>query len=114
MTSFEDNIKQWVSIDNELKKINEKAKILRDQKNNLSQSITNYATNNKLLTSLIQISDGKLKFGNNKLQEPLTFKYLEKCLLELYQDQEKVNKILSYIKQNRESKSVSEIKRFYN
>ena len=114
MTSFEDNIKQWVSIDNELKNINQKAKILRDQKNNLSQSITNYATNHKLLTSVIQISDGKLKFGNNKLQEPLTFKYLEKCLFDLYQDNEKVNSILNYIKQNRESKNISEIKRFNN
>lgn len=114
MSFFETNIKQWVSIDNELKKINERTKQLREQKQTLMETITNYASDNKLLTSTIQISDGKLKFGNNKVQEPLTYKYLEKCLNELYDDTDKVNTILSYIKQNRGSKNISDIKRFYN
>ena len=42
--SFEGQIQQWVSIDNQLKGLNEKVKELRDKKNVLSENITKYAS----------------------------------------------------------------------
>jgi len=81
--SFENKIQQWVSIDNQLKILNEKMKLLRESKNELSEDITNYASKNNLSNSTIQISDGKIKFANTRVAEPLTFKYLERSLAEI-------------------------------
>ena len=112
--SFEGQIKQWVSIDNELKSLNEKAKTLREKKGELSETLTNYASTNNLLSKTIQISDGKLKFTNTKVPEPLTFKYLEKALGEVIKNESQVKLIIEHLKQKRSTKVVSDIKRFSN
>ena len=65
--SFEGQIQQWVSIDNQLKQLNDKTKDLREKRNVLEQNITTYATNNNLSNSTVQISDGRLKFTNTKI-----------------------------------------------
>jgi hypothetical protein len=112
--SFEGQIQQWVSIDNQLKQLNEKTKDLREKRNVLEQNITTYATNNNLSNSTVQISDGRLKFTNTKIPEPLTFKYLEKTLGEVIKNDSQVKLIMEHIKQKRNVKVVPEIKRFSN
>ena len=112
--SFEGQIQQWVSIDNQLKQLNDKTKDLREKRNVLEQNITTYATNNNLSNSTVQISDGRLKFTNTKIPEPLTFKYLEKTLGEVIKNESQVKLIMEHIKQKRNIKVVPEIKRFSN
>ena len=112
--SFENQIQQWVSLDNQLKQINEKVKELRDSRNNLEQNITNYASQNNLSNATIQINGGKLKFTNTKIPEPLTFKYLEKTLGEVIKNESQVKLIMEHLKQKRTIKNVPEIKRFSN
>ena len=112
--SFEGQIQQWVSIDNQLKQFNEKSKELREKRNVLEQNITTYANNNNLYNATVQISDGKLKFANAKIPEPLTFKYLEKTLGEVIKNESQVKLIMEHIKQKRNIKVVPEIKRFSN
>jgi len=112
--SFEGQIQQWVSIDNQLKQLNEKTKDLREKRNVLEQNITTYASNNNLSNSTVQISDGRLKFANTKIPEPLTFKYLEKTLGEVIKNESQVKLIMEHIKQKRNIKVVPEIKRFSN
>jgi hypothetical protein len=110
--SFENQIQQWVQIDNELKQLNEKSKLLREKRNTLENNITNYAFSNNLSNATVQISDGKLKFVTTKVQEPLTFKYLEKTLGEIIKNADHVNLIMEHLKQKRDVKIVPEIKRF--
>ena len=62
----------------------------------------------------IQISDGLLKFQNNKVTSPLTFKFLKQCLSECIENEEKVEQLINYIKEKREVKYVPDIKRLYN
>ena len=112
--SFEQNIQQWVSIDNQLKLYNDKIRDLREKKCDITETIMEHASNNNLLKSVIQLSDGKLKITETKVQEPLTFKYLEKSLGEIIKSEEQVNQIMNYIKKKRETKIVSEIKRYSN
>ena len=112
--SFENQIQQWVSIDNQLKQINEKTKELRERKNNIEQHITNYASTNNLSHTTVQISDGRLKFTNTNIAEPLTFKYVEKTLGEVIKNESQVKIIMEHLKQKRTIKTVPEIKRFYN
>ena len=62
--SFEQQIQQWVTLDNQLKLLNDKAKVLRDNKNKLSENILSHVETQNLHSSTIEISDGKLKFSN--------------------------------------------------
>jgi len=112
--NFENQIQQWVSLDNQIKQINEKTKELRDKRNSLEQNITNYASTNNLSGSVINISDGKLKIGSSIVHEPLTFKYLEKTLGEVIKNENQVKLIMEHIKQKRAVKIIPEIKRFSN
>jgi hypothetical protein len=112
--SFENQIQQWVQIDNQLKQINEKTKELREHRNALEKNITTYASSNNLSNATVQINDGKLKFASSKVPEPLTFKYLEKTLTEIIKNENQVKLIMEHIKQKREIKIVPEIKRFSN
>jgi hypothetical protein len=112
--SFENQIQQWVSIDNQLKNINEKAKELREKRNALEQSITNYASSNNLSNASIKISDGRLKFTNTRVPEPITLKYLEKTLSEVIKNESQAKLIMDHIRQKRNIKIVPEIKRFSN
>ena len=112
--SFENQIQQWVSLDNQLKQLNEKVKELRDKRNHLEENITNYASENNLSNATVKISDGRLKFTNTQVPEPLTFKYLERTLGEVIKNESQVNLIMEHLKQKRIIKVVPEIKRFSN
>jgi Family of unknown function (DUF5760) len=112
--NFENQIQQWVSLDNQLKQINEKTKELREKRNKLEENILQHASTNNLSNSVINISDSRLKFAQTKVQEPITLKYLEKTLSEVIKNESQVKLIMDHIRQRRESKLVPEIKRFYN
>ena len=112
--SFENQIQQWVLLDNQLKQLNEKVKDLRYKRNDLEENITTYASENNLSNATVKISDGKLKFTNTKVQEPITFKYLEKTLAEVIKNESQLKLIMEHLKQKRSVKIVPEIKRFSN
>jgi len=112
MTSFEENIQTWVSLDNQIKLLNEKIRILREKKSDIQDSLIEYAETNQLSRANIQISDGNLRFVQNRVAEPLTFKYLEKSLSGIIRNETQVQQIMDHIKKNREIKIVPELKRF--
>jgi len=108
----EKQIQQWVILDNQYKLVQEKAKELREKKHSLLESIT---TNGGLSTnSVINITDGRIKLVNTHTTTPLTFTYVETCLSEIIKNEEQVKKILDYLKKRRETKTVTELKRYYN
>ncbi len=113
-TGFENQVKQWVQLDNQLRELNERTRELREKRNVLERNITTHASSNNLSNSTIQIGDGKLKFVNTKIPEPLTFKYLEKTLGEIIKNESQVQLIIEHIKQKRTVKVIPEIKRFSN
>lgn len=113
MSDFQESIKAWVTIDNELKIINNKAKELREAKNELQGEIMDYVDTNKLSNATVNISDGQLKFASIKQQSSLTYRHVKDCLLKCIDSEEDVNKIMKYIKQTREVKYVPDIKRSY-
>jgi seryl-tRNA synthetase len=110
--SFENQIQKWVSIDNEIKKLNEKTKLLRETRNQLSEDIISYANEKKITNSTIKISDGKLKFTNTKVTEPLTFKYIENTLAEIIMNESQLKYIIDHLKNKRTSKIIPELKRY--
>ena len=112
--SFEENIKQWILLDNEMKEHYEKIKLLRERKNGVQENIITHVKNNDLDNATVKINDGKLKFVETKSSNPITLKYLQNCLEECIENEEDIEHIMSYIKENRETKQHSEIKRFYD
>ena len=111
--SFEKQIQQWVSLDNQLKIINEKARDLRSQKNDISDNIFQYVETNQLSNATVKISDGKLRFGALKQTNPLTLKHVEACLNDCIPNKDKVEEIMRHIKESRETKEIPDIKRTY-
>ena len=111
---LEKTIQNWVELDNELKKINEKAKDIRTRKNDIEDKLITYVEDNSMNNSVVNITDGKIKFCETKQTSPLTLGFLEKCLSEVIANQSQVKQIVDYIKSKRETKMVPEIKRYYN
>jgi hypothetical protein len=109
--SFENQIQTWVQLDNQLKLLNEKAKEIREKKNSINEQLTDVVKEHSLTNQTIEISDGSLKFVDTKVVAPLTFKYLEQSLNVIIKNESQVKQIIAYLKQNREIKIVSEIKR---
>jgi len=112
--NFEQHIKQWVTVDDQLKLLSDKVKTLREQKHQLSQQINTQVADKHLTNTTVKISDGNLKFVSVKDTQPLTFKHLEVCLGEIIKNEEQVKKIVQYVKSKRDFNYVPEIKRTYN
>ena len=107
-------IKQWVNCDNQLNVLKKESKQLRENRNNLNDEIMSYVHEHNLDNSVIEISDGTLKFQQTNYSSPLTFRFLETCLNECISNEEQVKKIIQYIKCKRSVKTNYEIKRKYN
>ena len=112
--AFEDNIKEWVRLDNDIKGLQEQMKILRDSRNDLTGELITYASNNDLTHKIIEITDGNLKFQTRKDTSPLTFKLIKQCLTDCISNEDQVDKLINYIKEKRAIKYVNELRRNYN
>jgi hypothetical protein len=110
---FIENVKQWVSLDNQLKIVNEKTKLMRERKHILNQEICNYAIRQNINHKYIEISDGTLKFFKRKEYKPITYSFLEKTLSEIIPNKEQVDFILNHIKDKREIAIHDDIRRNY-
>tara|TARA_B100000902_G_C27299007_1_gene911687 strand:- start:836 stop:1180 length:345 start_codon:yes stop_codon:yes gene_type:complete len=111
--SFQENIKQWVLIDNEIKTLTDKVKELRQIRNNKLEPILQHVETNNLSNATVQISDGRLKFTPIRQTTPLTFTFIETCLNQCIGNEEQVKQIITFIKESREVKYIPDIKRTY-
>lgn len=105
---FNKELEEWVNIDNQLKELHIKTLELREKKNRLNVSLFEQVNRNQIQPT-IKTSLGQFKFVNTKVQQALTFKYLEKSLLDVIKNDSQVKKIIEYIKAKREIKTVQEI-----
>jgi aldehyde:ferredoxin oxidoreductase len=108
------NITEWVNIDNKLKYISEKIKPLREKKTELSREITEYYKTNNLESKKININGNSLNLYEKKEYSALTYSYIEKCLGDIITDKKHIDYIISYLKEHREIKTVTDIRRSYS
>ena len=66
METFHENIKRWVSLDNRHNTVKNEIKIIRNEKNDLKNTIYNYVEQNNLEHATIELSDGHLKLHQYK------------------------------------------------
>ena len=113
MEEFQNNIKQWVTIDNNIKTLSENLKDLKAERSQISDNILNFVEQENLNTTTIQINDGALKFTKTKQTSNLTLSYVKECLEKCISNEDDINSIMNVIKTSRESKYSNEIKRSY-
>ena len=112
--SLDAKIKRWVELDNQIKSSADEIRDIRTEKAVINDEILGIVEEKQLDKATVNISDGKLRFVATKHTAPLTLTYIEKCLSELITNGKQVEQIMSYIKKNRETKTIMEIKRVYN
>jgi len=110
--TLEENIKNWVSLDNEIKTINEKLRLLREKRSVSSDSIINYIQEKQLDNATIKISDGRLRFVSVKQQNPLSYKFIDDSLRKCISNADQVDLIMEFIRKERPSTVKTEIKRY--
>lgn len=113
MNSFEENIKQWVYLDNETKILNERLKEIRNKKTAVLNNINYYVETQNLENAVVNISDGQLKFVKSNTPQSLTLGFLEECLFDVFKNEEQTKRVMEYIKSKREIKVNSDIRRIY-
>ena len=111
---FVESVQKWVSIDTQIKAINEKVKKARELKSKLIGNIYQYVEKNGLENTRIEISDGDLKFYEKRDYQPITFGYVEDCLEKLFSDPKEVERIMDYLHENRVIKVTKDIRRNYS
>jgi len=121
-TEFVKNIQKWVAIDTQLHEIHEKTKKLREARKEVAEIIHKHVEENNMQKTVINISDGELKFCEKKEYHALTLTYIEQCLNhylkndlknDLQNNTQQVANIMQCIKSNRPIKTVKDISRNY-
>lgn len=111
--TFSDNIKKWVSIDDEIRELNVQLKNKRLQRSNILESILQYKTDNNLDGKIVKYNNETLKFSKSRQYQSITYDFINSCLNDLIDDKRQVQQIVEYIKEKRSFKNVEDIKRFY-
>ena len=125
--SIQDNVKDWVTVDNRIKSLSEQLKDLRNTKKAYEDNMVTWANSNTaddgsgrpVQRPVIRISDGKLRFVETRQTAPLSLKYVEQRLKILLENStpnasEMVALIMKDLKDHRETKIVQEVKRVYD
>ena len=113
MDVFQENIKNWVTIDNSIKSATEELKQMKTKRSEISDTILDFVETENLNSTTININNGSLKFGTVKQSNSLTLTYVKSCLEQCISNEDDVNSIMDVIKSSREVKVSSEIKRSY-
>jgi hypothetical protein len=100
---FINNVKQWVNLDNQIKIVNDKTKLMRERKMMLNSQICAFANENNISHKHIEITGGVLKFYKRKEYKPLSYGFIENSLHEIIPNREHVEFILKHLKEKRET-----------
>ena len=105
----EKSIIEWVKIDQNIKLLNEQLKNYRKKRKDLAKDLSHTLEN-----KIIKINNDTIKRVETKQTPPLTLSYIESCLSNFIKNEDNVNYIMEYIKENRPYKIEYDIKRFTN
>jgi len=109
--ALEENIKKWISLDDRSKELLNELKSIREKKNETNLAIFNELENKNINNPTIKINNNLLKISKINHFSPLSLKYIESCLNKFIDDKESLKEVINFIKINRPSKSITELKR---
>ena len=109
---MEENIKDYICIDNRIRKISQELKELRKQKIEKNDEIFRIVKERRLGNSVINVTDSQLFFYNRRVVNSVSLKEIKKILDEELEDN-KADYIYHKIRQSRKYKNIDEIKRVF-
>jgi hypothetical protein len=97
-------IKEWRTLDEEIKAIQKEIKVRRNKKKELSDKLIKVMRTNDI--ECFDINNGKLLYTKSKLKETINKSYLMKVINDYFNDDENVEteKVADYILDNRNTK----------
>jgi hypothetical protein len=108
---FVENIKQWVICDNQINNMNDSLRTIRNKRSSLTTNICEYMESNSITQKKIEINNCTLKYCEKKEYTPLTFNYIKDCLTKIIDNDDDIEYIMKYLKENREIKVFSDIRK---
>ena len=108
---FEDYVKKYIEVDNELERLQEKVRTMKEWKRKLNTVIVKHMENQRLTDHTLEVHDGTLRYYERKEYSSMSFTYIERCLRDMISDDEQVRYVIQYLKDKREVKYVPELKR---
>ena len=94
---------EWTKLDKELKAINEKASMIRKQKESINQALIATIKENKLQDNVFSIPSLQMNVicKEQSSYESMSYKFLEEKFTEHFSDSEKATELLNFIKTTR-------------
>ena len=113
MNQYVDKLKKWVVLDKQLRFVNDKTRQIRESRTQLTKELCEFVHQHPHLgNKVIEITDGELRFIEKREYTPLSFSYIKECLDKVIASPADVDRIIQYIKDNREVRITNEIRRF--
>lgn len=112
-TELAEKVRRWTTLDTMLKRIGEKTKEMRAEKQGLTEAICDVMQTNNLQRKKIAIQDGEIRMTEKNEYTALSYGYLEECLGEIIEDESQVEYIIQYLKDHRETKTSYDLRRTY-
>ena len=113
-STFQHNLIHWLELDNKITELNSELKKCRDKRLAKESLITDYISSKNLEDKSITIPsyNSNIKYVESQSYDNLSFKYLNECLTEYFDDTTTdVPNILKFIKNKRLKKSKIVLKR---
>ena len=97
-------IKEWRTLDEEIKAIQKEIKVRRNKKKELSDKLIKVMRTNDI--ECFDINNGKLLYTKSKLKETINKSYLMKVINNYFEDDKNIEteKVADYILENRNTK----------
>lgn len=94
-------IKEWVRLDNDIRKLKKEEKVRNDEKKNVSKLLIEIMKNNEI--DAFDINDGQICYTKKSVKKPITKKVLMEVLSKFFKgDTLKASELNEFISDNRE------------
>lgn len=109
---FVNSIKNWVTIDDKIKKLRDEIKELTTEKKQYEELVISEL--DKMEEKVISITDGKLHKSVSKTQEPLKKETIQKSILNYIKDETKTKELMENMMNSRKVVEKVNLKRTKN
>ena len=98
---FKENVRRWLELDDNLRKLREATKKYNNMKKELTPQITDFMSRNEV--SDINVNNGKLRCKTGTYKKPLSQKIMQQQLVNFFNNLEKGKQAAEYLLKNRET-----------
>ena len=103
LNEFKNKVKQWLSIDSDIDKLQKKIKELKKTKKDIEPEITSFMVNYNI--SDLNTDKGKIKYNERKTKKPLNKINIRNNLSQVINDETQIEQAMQLIMNNREIKT---------